>query len=99
VVGEALMMFSSSAVFVVGWWGGPFVFFCFNVVGMVASTLAIYATDDEVRRRRRDGQPEDLAATQAGVSCGDDAAAGDFQMGLNMCVPAADILRLVGERP
>jgi hypothetical protein len=65
-----------------------------NVVGMVASTLAIYATDDEVLRRRPDGAPAEVDEPADAP-----AAGGDFQMGLNMCVPAADILRLVGGRP
>jgi len=100
--GQARTMFTTTADFAVGSSGGPLVDDRGNVVGMVASTLAIYATDDEVRRRRPDGGPEDLADPQPGVARGDEAAAataGDFQMGLNMCVPAADILRLVGERP
>jgi len=48
-------------------------------VGMVSSTLAVYATDEAPHGERRD----------------EPAPSGDFQMGLNMCVPATDILRLV----
>ena len=50
-----------------------------NVVGIVSSTLAIYAEDE----LPADAEPGAIPAA-------------DFQMGLNMCVPAADILRLVG---
>ena len=59
--------------------GGPLVDDRGNVVGMVSSTLAIYAEDE----LPADAAPEAVPAA-------------DFQMGLNMCVPAADILRLVG---
>jgi serine protease Do len=92
--GQARTMFTTTADFAVGSSGGPLVDDRGNVVGMVASTLAIYATDEDVRRRRPDVQPADADDPSEAP-----AAGGDFQMGLNMCVPAADILRLVGERP
>jgi len=85
--GQARTMLTTTADFAVGSSGGPLVDDRGNVVGMVASTLAIYATDEEARRRRPAATDEPADAPAAG---------GDFQMGLNMCVPAADILRLVG---
>ena len=78
--GQAKTMFTTTVDFAVGSSGGPLVDDCGNVVGMVSSTLAIYAQDEEPHDGRRDEQ----------------AAPGDFQMGLNMCVPAADIVRLAG---
>ncbi|MFM7207843.1 MAG: trypsin-like peptidase domain-containing protein [Planctomycetaceae bacterium] len=78
--GQAKTMFTTTVDFAVGSSGGPLVDDRGNVVGMVSSTLAVYARDEETREGRRD----------------DAGAPGDFQMGLNMCVPAADILRLVG---
>jgi hypothetical protein len=60
---------------------------------MVSSTQAIYAADGPLRRgaaRRR--APAALAPET-------DQPPGDFQMGLNMCVPAADILTLLGAGP
>jgi serine protease Do len=69
----------------VGSSGGPLVDDCGNVVGMVSSTLAVYAGNDDAHAAGRGEE-----------------SPGDFQMGLNMCVPAADILRLTraqGDRP
>lgn len=77
--GQAKTMFTTTVDFAVGSSGGPLVDDRGNVVGMVSSTLAVYATDDLPHGERRD----------------EEAPPGDFQMGLNMCVPAADILRLV----
>ena len=85
-------MFTTTADFAVGSSGGPLVDDRGNVVGMVASTLAVYARDEEVRRGQPADEPDDDAADAS-------ATGGDFQMGLNMCVPAAYILRLVGGRP
>jgi len=79
--GQAKTMFATTVDFAVGSSGGPLVDEAGNVVGMVSSTLAVYAQDDEAPDGRREGP----------------APPGDFQMGLNMCVPAADILRLAGE--
>jgi len=78
--GQAKTMFATTVDFAVGSSGGPLVDDCGNVVGMVSSTLAIYAQGETDRNGRRE----------------EPVAPGDFQMGLNMCVPAADILRLVG---
>ena len=76
--GQAKTMFTTTVDFAVGSSGGPLVDDRGNVVGMVSSTLAVYAgTDDDHGAGREEASP------------------GDFQMGLNMCVPAADILRLV----
>lgn len=75
--GQAKTMFTTTVDFAVGSSGGPLVDDHGNVVGMVASTLAVYAGNDDAH-----------AAGRAETS------PGDFQMGLNMCVPAADILRL-----
>jgi len=77
--GQAKTMFSTTVDFAVGSSGGPLVDDRGNVVGIVSSTLAVYAGEEE-SAERRDGE----------------LPPGDFQMGLNMCVPGADILRLVG---
>jgi serine protease Do len=77
--GQAKRMFTTTVDFAVGSSGGPLVDDCGNVVGIVSSTLAIYAEDE----LPADAEPDAIPAA-------------DFQMGLNMCVPAADILRLVG---
>lgn len=76
--GQAKRMFTTTVDFAVGSSGGPLVDDRGNVVGMVSSTLAIYAEDEPPADATPDFVPE-----------------ADFQMGLNMCVPAADILRLV----
>ncbi len=81
--GQAKTMFTTTVDFAVGSSGGPLVDDRGNVVGMVSSTLAVYAPDEAPHGERRD----------------EAAPPGDFQMGLNMCVPAADILRLVGAAP
>jgi S1-C subfamily serine protease len=81
--GQAKEMFTTTVDFAVGSSGGPLVDERGNVVGMVSSTLAVYAPDEVPHGERRD----------------EAVPPGDFQMGLNMCVPAADILRLVGEAP
>ena len=81
--GQAKTMFTTTVDFAVGSSGGPLVDDRGNVVGMVLSTLAVYAPDETPHGERRD----------------EAAPPGDFQMGLNMCVPAADILRLVGAAP
>lgn len=95
--GRAKTMFTTTADFAVGSSGGPVVDACGNVVGMVSSTLAIYAADGPVRRgaarRRAAARPRAALAPAA------DQPPGDFQMGLNMCVPAADILGLLGAGP
>ncbi|MFM7242566.1 MAG: trypsin-like peptidase domain-containing protein [Planctomycetaceae bacterium] len=75
--GQAKTMFTTTVDFAVGSSGGPLVDDRGNVVGMVSSTLAVYAGNDDAHAAGRG-----------------DASPGDFQMGLNMCVPAADILRL-----
>ena len=76
--GQAKRMFATTVDFAVGSSGGPLVDDRGNVVGMVSSTLAIYAEDE----LPTDAEPDAIPAA-------------DFQMGLNMCVPVADILRLV----
>jgi len=76
--GQAKRMFATTVDFAVGSSGGPLVDDRGNVVGMVSSTLAIYAEDEPPT----DAEPDAIPAA-------------DFQMGLNMCVPVADILRLV----
>jgi S1-C subfamily serine protease len=76
--GQATEMFTTTVDFAVGSSGGPLVDDRGNVVGMVSSTLAVYAGNDEPHGGGRE-----------------ESSPGDFQMGLNMCVPAADILRLV----
>jgi S1-C subfamily serine protease len=81
--GQAKTMFTTTVDFAVGSSGGPLVDDRGNVVGMVSSTLAVYASDDALHGDRRD----------------EEAPPGDFQMGLNMCVPAADVLRLVAPAP
>ena len=81
--GQAKTMFTTTVDFAVGSSGGPLVDDRGNVVGMVSSTLAVYASDDSLHGDRRD----------------EEAPPGDFQMGLNMCVPAADVLRLVAPAP
>ena len=81
--GQAKTMFTTTVDFAVGSSGGPLVDDRGNVVGMVSSTLAVYAPDEAPHGERRD----------------EAAPPGDFQMGLNMCVPATDILRLVGAAP
>jgi hypothetical protein len=43
--------------------------------------------------------PRKAARIPAAVHPDIDQPAGDFQMGLNMCVPAADILALLGAKP
>jgi S1-C subfamily serine protease len=75
--GQAKTMFTTTVDFAVGSSGGPLVDDCGNVVGMVSSTLAVYAGNDDAHAAGRG-----------------EASPGDFQMGLNMCVPAADVLRL-----
>lgn len=75
--GQAKTMFTTTVDFAVGSSGGPLVDDRGNVVGMVSSTLAVYAGNDDAHAAGRG-----------------EASPGDFQMGLNMCVPAADILRL-----
>ena len=83
--GQAKTMFTTTVDFAVGSSGGPLVDDCGNVVGMVSSTLAVYAGNDDAHAAGRGEE-----------------SPGDFQMGLNMCVPAADILRLTraqGDRP
>ena len=75
--GQAKTMFTTTVDFAVGSSGGPLVDDRGNVVGMVSSTLAVYAGNDDAHAAGRGEVPP-----------------GDFQMGLNMCVPAADILRL-----
>lgn len=98
--GQAKTMFTTTADFAVGSSGGPLVDDRGNVVGMVSSTLAVYAQDAEAAGRRLHERLDDSGDEPAG----DEATAvsdgpllpGDFQMGLNMCVPAADILRLIG---
>jgi serine protease Do len=108
--GRTTRMFTTTADFAVGSSGGPLVDDCGNVVGMVSSTLAVYAQEGTLPRRRppaaRDTAPDtdDAAATDAAETDtadteGEILPVGDFQMGLNMCVPAADILRLTGHRP
>lgn len=117
--GQTIRMFTTTADFAVGSSGGPLVDDRGNVVGMVSSTLAIYAQEGTPPRREPLDTLEDEAAAaedmfaedhtddDAGDDAGDDAipedglldglfSSGDFQMGLNMCVPAADILRLTG---
>ncbi|MFM7041716.1 MAG: hypothetical protein ACKO35_05965, partial [Planctomycetaceae bacterium] len=76
------------------------------VVGMVSSTLAIYAAEGSARRGARTdvrgrarAVPRKAARIPAAVHPDIDQPAGDFQMGLNMCVPAADILALLGAKP
>lgn len=100
--GVAKTMFATTADFAVGSSGGPLVDDRGNVVGMVSSTMAIYATGGEARRgacRRRPGARIGCRVDALPPDADDDQPAGDFQMGLNMCVPAADILRLLGARP
>ena len=103
--GRTTRMFTTTADFAVGSSGGPLVDDCGNVVGMVSSTLAVYAQEGTLPRRRppatRETAPDtdDAAATDTADTEGELLPAGDFQMGLNMCVPAADILRLTGHRP
>jgi serine protease Do len=80
--GQAKRMFTTTVDFAVGSSGGPLVDDRGNVVGMVSSTLAIYAADEMPTDAEPGFVPE-----------------ADFQMGLNMCVPAADILRLVTGSP
>ncbi len=75
--GQAKTMFTTTVDFAVGSSGGPLVDDRGNVVGMVSSTLAVYAGNDDAHAAGRG-----------------EASPGDFQMGLNMCVPAADVLRL-----
>lgn len=75
--GQAKTMFTTTVDFAVGSSGGPLVDDRGNVVGMVSSTLAVYAGNDDAHAAGRG-----------------EASPGDFQMGLNMCVPAADIIRL-----
>jgi len=79
--GQAKTMFTTTVDFAVGSSGGPLVDDRGNVVGMVSSTLAVYAGNDDAHAAGRG-----------------EASPGDFQMGLNMCVPAADILRLTRGR-
>ena len=102
--GRTTRMFTTTADFAVGSSGGPLVDDCGNVVGMVSSTLAVYAQESTLPRRVL--TPVDAAVPTPDEAPGhetdvvDDAMlAGDFQMGLNMCVPAADILRLTGRQP
>jgi len=101
--GEPRTMFTTTADFAVGSSGGPLIDERGDVVGMVSSTLAIYAADGSVRRQA--GGAVRQAARRRGLGDGrcrqaappvpeTDQPAGDFQMGLNMCVPAADIRRL-----
>ncbi len=105
--GQARTMFSTTADFAVGSSGGPVVDDRGNVVGMVSSTLAIYASDPATRRAaggtRRPSRHRHRFALRgdriAASMAGNDQPAGDFQMGLNLCVPAADILGLLGPRP
>jgi serine protease Do len=109
--GQTVRMFTTTADFAVGSSGGPLVDDRGNVVGMVSSTLAIYAQEGSPPRRQSFDTPDDhgdaFDEEPANVFFEDDAMSadglmdplftgGDFQMGLNMCVPAADILRLTG---
>ena len=96
--GQATRMFTTTADFAVGSSGGPLVDDCGNVVGMVSSTLAVYAQEGTLPRR--DAPPAAEAAGTDTVDTEDEAALdGDFQMGLNLCVPAADVLRLTDNQP
>ena len=104
--GLARMMFTTTADFAVGSSGGPLLDERGNVVGMVSSTLAIYAAEGSTRRGARAAVrgparavPRTAARIPAAVHPDIDQPAGDFQMGLNMCVPAADILALLGAKP
>jgi len=98
--GRAKTMFSTTADFAVGSSGGPVVDDCGNVVGMVSSTLAIYAADGFARRgARRPARRQRAARSPAATMTQADQPPGDFQMGLNMCVPAADILALLRAGP
>ena len=67
---------------------------------MVSSTLAVYAQDAEAAGRRLherlDDSGDEPAGDEATAVSDEPLLPGDFQMGLNMCVPAADILRLIG---
>jgi serine protease Do len=133
--GQSTTMFTTTADFAVGSSGGPLVDERGNVVGMVSSTLAIYATEGDTGGRRgrapaavpgevrepiegvgRDArgatgghaagssggvaESRDRADSQDGADIQDSGPlqdSADFQMGLNMCVPAAEILRLTRE--
>lgn len=96
--GLARTMFTTTADFAVGSSGGPLLDDRGNVAGMVSSTLAIYAAD--VDARRGPGRPAGHRTRRPASTHGDvDQPAGDFQMGLNMCVPAADIVTLLGAPP
>jgi len=107
--GQAKTMFTTTADFGVGSSGGPLLDECGNVAGMVASTRAVYAQDDALPVPEESppgtaadgGEATDAPPDAPQAVTGSDGPAsaegrGDFQMGLNMCVPAADILRLLG---
>jgi S1-C subfamily serine protease len=81
--GKATTMFTTTADFAVGSSGGP-VFDAFgNVVGMVAATDSVYSGPLE------DGAEDSQNDSESSVD------PGDLQMVLKMCVPSADILKLV----
>jgi len=98
--GRTTRMFTTTAGFAVGSSGGPLVDECGNVVGMISSTRAVYAHEGTPPRRSMATAPEAAGGDDKPAETeGDPPFAGDFQMGLNMCVPAADILRLTGRHP
>ena len=82
--GKSTTVLTTTAEFASGSSGGPLFDNCGNVTGMVASTSTVYSG------------PEEFATNPtAGDESGDEDK-GDVQMVLKMCVPSADILKLVG---
>jgi serine protease Do len=95
--GQTMRMFTTTADFAVGSSGGPLVDDFGNVVGMVTSTRAVYSQEGTLPRRQPPASTNDEPVADDDTASEDfSLSVGDFQMGLNMCVPAADILRLTG---
>ena len=82
--GKATTMLTTTADFAVGSSGGPLMDDCGNVIGMVACTSSVYS------------------GTADGCASGDPADGGhtgDPQMVMKMCVPSAEILKLLTSPP
>jgi len=84
VEGKATTMLTTTADFAVGSSGGPLFDDCGNVIGMVASTSSVYAS-----------QEEDSGKGEASASPDTSGSSRDLQMVLKMCVTPSDILKLV----
>jgi S1-C subfamily serine protease len=84
--GKATTMLATTAEFAVGSSGAPLLDDCGNVIGMVSSTSSIYSGPATM-----DGEGEISGSAPEADSNG------DLQMVMKMCVPSADILKLLGK--